>query len=142
MKKGKAIGNDEEEIRWSSDEFEGLEDDDEGEVEREKCFELEKGKVYGNIHMFRAALADYAVYKGIDILRLKNERKRVTAICAATGCPWRVHASLVADGVSFMIKTYNPTHTCKRKPTNKNANSRWIAEKLGPLLKADPQMSD
>ncbi|KAJ4958023.1 hypothetical protein NE237_025134 [Protea cynaroides] len=74
---------------------------------------LEKGKVYGNIHMFRAALADYAVHKGIDILRLKNEKKKS-----------------------------NPTHTCKRKPTNKNANSRWIAEKLGPLLKADPLMSD
>ncbi|KAJ4975067.1 hypothetical protein NE237_000173 [Protea cynaroides] len=109
VEEGKATSNDEEEIHWSSDEFKGLESDDEREVEREKGFMLEKGKVYGNIHMFRAALADYAVHK---------------------------------DGVSFMIKTYNPTHTCKRKPTNKNANSRWIAEKLGPLLKADPLMSD
>ncbi|KAJ4979146.1 hypothetical protein NE237_009926 [Protea cynaroides] len=63
VKEGKATSNDEEEIHWSSDEFEGLESNDEREVEREKGFMLEKGKVYGNIHMFRAALADYAVHK-------------------------------------------------------------------------------
>ncbi|KAJ4973733.1 hypothetical protein NE237_006907 [Protea cynaroides] len=63
VEEGKAADNDEEEIHWSSDEFEGLEFDDGGEVEREEGFMLEKGKVYGNIHLFWAALAGYAVHK-------------------------------------------------------------------------------
>ncbi|KAJ4956452.1 hypothetical protein NE237_013235 [Protea cynaroides] len=84
VEEGKATGNDEEEIHWSNDEFEGLESDDEGEVEREKCFMLEKGKVYGNIHLFRAALADYAVHKEKKTRKMKEylakRRARVAGI--------------------------------------------------------------
>ncbi|KAJ4953956.1 hypothetical protein NE237_030788 [Protea cynaroides] len=87
FEQGKAAGNDEEEIDWSSDEFEGLEFDDGGEVERKEGWMLRKGNVYRNIHLFRAALANYVVHQGIDIFKMKNERKRVTVICAAIGCP-------------------------------------------------------
>jgi hypothetical protein len=74
-------------------------------------------------------------------MRIKNEKSRVTAICASDGCPWRIHASPAPDGVAFMIKSYEPKHTCIRQSEKTNATSTWIAKKLKGSLNADPNMS-
>ncbi|KAF7832247.1 putative transcription factor interactor and regulator CCHC(Zn) family [Senna tora] len=59
---------------------------------------------YGKIHLkcslffvdvneFRNVLRDYVIQENFDIIRVKNEKARVTTICASDGCPWRIHAS-------------------------------------------------
>ncbi|KAJ4959202.1 hypothetical protein NE237_026313 [Protea cynaroides] len=63
VEEDQATGNDEEEIDGSNDEFEGLDFDDGGGIEREEQNMLQKGNVYRNINLFRAALADYAVHQ-------------------------------------------------------------------------------
>ncbi|KAJ1424176.1 Transposase, MuDR, plant [Sesbania bispinosa] len=76
-----------------------------------------------------------------EIKRIKNEKARVTARCAADGCYWRIHASPAPDGKTYKIKTYNHVHSCIRTSKNSNATSTWIANKLESKLKADPNMS-
>ncbi|KAL0296061.1 UNVERIFIED_CONTAM: hypothetical protein Sradi_6658200 [Sesamum radiatum] len=73
---------------------------------------LEKGMVFTDVVAFRDALREYVIQEGFKIMRLRNERVRVTAHCAVKDCPWRVHASILADGVTFQIKTYVEKHTC------------------------------
>ena len=69
--------------------------------------EFKKGQLFTNVDAFRAALKDYVIQKGFPIKRLKNEKTRCTAICDVDGCSWRIHASPIADSVTFMIKSYN-----------------------------------
>ncbi|KAF7810449.1 uncharacterized protein G2W53_037192 [Senna tora] len=45
------------------------------------------------------------------------------------------------DGRAFMIKSYEPSHTCIRQSEKNNITSTWIAEKLKGSLSADPNMS-
>ena len=72
---------------------------------------LEKGMLFRDVYEFRAALRDYVIGEGVEIVRLKNEKSRVHAICADLSCNWYVFASPTADGISFQIKVYNSDHT-------------------------------
>nr|XP_027109085.1 uncharacterized protein LOC113728936 [Coffea arabica] len=92
--------------------------------------ELQKGQLFTNVDAFRAALKDYVIQKGFPILRLKNEKSRVTAVCGVEGCQWRIHASAVADSVTFHIKSYQPKHTCVMDKQCAEATSDWMAKKL------------
>ncbi|XP_027178079.1 uncharacterized protein LOC113777244 [Coffea eugenioides] len=103
--------------------------------------EFEKGQLFTNVDSFRAALKDYVIQKGFLVVRLKNEKTRVTAICGIDGCKWRIHASPVADSITFMIKSYQPEHTCVMDKGNVEATSDWIAKKLVPLMRDHPNIS-
>jgi hypothetical protein len=102
---------------------------------------LQRSQLFFDVNEFRDVLRDYIIQESFDILRVKNEKSRVTAICASEGCPWRIHASPAPDGVAFMIKSYEPKHTCIRGSEKTNATSTWIAKKLKGSLNADPNMS-
>ncbi|KAF7113214.1 hypothetical protein RHSIM_RhsimUnG0149100 [Rhododendron simsii] len=101
---------------------------------------LEEKMIFANVDAFRAKLRDYTVEKGFKIVRDKNEKARVTAHCDVKGCPWRIHASPLPDGITYQIKRYTPEHTCTRVNHNEDANSTWIAKKLLKDFKENPQL--
>jgi len=102
---------------------------------------LEVGLLFSDVNEFRTALRDFVIQEGFEIKRIKNEKARVTAKCVADGCSWRIHTSPAPDGLTYKIKSYNPSYTCIRTTKNSNATSTWIARKLNNKLKADPNMS-
>ncbi|KAK4391754.1 hypothetical protein Sango_1953200 [Sesamum angolense] len=73
-------------------------------------------------------------------MRMRNEKTRVTGHCSVKDCPWRIHASPLADGVTFQIKTYVPNHTCVRSDATKEASVEWIAGKIENVLRENPGM--
>ncbi|KAK4393965.1 hypothetical protein Sango_1867300 [Sesamum angolense] len=73
-------------------------------------------------------------------MRMRNEKTRVTGHCSVKHCPWRIHASPLADGVTFQIKTYVPNHTCVRSDATKEASVEWIAGKIENVLRENPGM--
>ena len=101
---------------------------------------LERGMIFTNVDPFRASLRDYTIQTGFNIVRLKNEKSRVTAKCGAEGCPWRIYASPLPDGVTYKIKTLQDEHTCSRLSHNSEATSAWIAKKLAESFKENPNM--
>ncbi|KAL0286548.1 UNVERIFIED_CONTAM: hypothetical protein Scaly_2789700 [Sesamum calycinum] len=87
---------------------------------------LQQGMTFENVDKFREVLRDYAVQEGFVIVRLKNERTKVTCKCVADGCSWRIHASPLSDKITFAIKSLKAEHTCVRVKTMKEANSSWM----------------
>ncbi|KAH7837351.1 hypothetical protein Vadar_012852 [Vaccinium darrowii] len=108
--------------------------DSEGEVV------LEEKMIFVDVDAFRAKLRDYIVEKGFKIKRDKNEKCTVTAHCAFKGCPWRIHASPLPNGITYQIKKYTPEHTCSRVNQNQDATSTWISKKLLHDFKENPQL--
>ncbi|XP_027066452.1 uncharacterized protein [Coffea arabica] len=103
--------------------------------------EFEKGQLFTNVDAFRAVLKDYVIQKGFPLLRLKNERSRVTAICNAERCKWKIHASPVADNITFQIKSYQPQHTCVMDKHCAEATSDWMVKKLVSVMRDHPNMT-
>lgn len=62
----------------------------------------------------------FVIQEGFEIKKIKNEKSRVTAICASDGCCWRIHASPTLDGKTYKIKTYNHVHSCIGISKNSN----------------------
>lgn len=101
---------------------------------------LEEKMLFTNVDSFRASLRDYTMRTGFKIVRDKNEKARVTAHRATKGCPWRIHASPVAEGISYHIKTLRGEHNCSRIVQNDDATSPWIAKKLLNSFEENPNM--
>ncbi|KAL7184762.1 hypothetical protein ACSBR2_026828 [Camellia fascicularis] len=69
---------------------------------------LEKEMIFADVNSFRVALKDYIVEIGFKIVRDKNEKSKVIAQCAVDGCPWRIYAFSLLDGITYKIKTLVP----------------------------------
>ncbi|KAK9214459.1 hypothetical protein WN944_006451 [Citrus x changshan-huyou] len=103
---------------------------------------LEVGQVFSIVDEFRSVLKDFAIQQGCVLHREKNERARVTALCANKRCKWRIHASLMVDKISFMIKTIKGgAHTCIPLIKNPETTSKWVTEKLFGVIKSNPGIS-
>ncbi|KAL3641418.1 hypothetical protein CASFOL_016386 [Castilleja foliolosa] len=108
---------------------------------------LKLGMKFVDAKQFRKALRRHAVLSGYDIQFNRNDGDRVTCVCkmlaeslkeGKTGCQWRIHASWSNIEAAFMIKTYNPTHTCSKVFENKQATSTIISDMYMENLRDDP----
>lgn len=102
---------------------------------------LKEGRLFANVDKFREALKEYTIQKGCKIVRVKNEKSRVTCRCAALGCNWRIHASPLPDDITYKIRKYEGEHTCLTSTIISEANSRWICKKMIGCLKTNPKMT-
>lgn len=83
---------------------------------RRDCFKLRL--VFPNAKIFKEAVREYSIQAGKQIRFKKNDPHRVRACCKDPNCKWVCYASVIGNIESFLIKTYNPEHTCAR--SNKN----------------------
>ncbi|KAL0413966.1 UNVERIFIED_CONTAM: hypothetical protein Sradi_1598300 [Sesamum radiatum] len=81
--------------------------------------------------------------RGLRVMMMRGMRVKniLTVMLAylAEGCSWRVHASPLPDGKTFMIKTSESKHTCVKADKIKEA-SAWMANKLTDVLRENPYM--
>lgn len=98
--------------------------------------EVAKGMIFETRKAFRKVIYEQSIQSGFKLRKIKNESKRVTVGCAASDCEWRVHASLLPDGITFAIKTCNPVHTCQTIDKIQ-ASARWMADKISSLVRGD-----
>ncbi|KAJ9545468.1 hypothetical protein OSB04_025175 [Centaurea solstitialis] len=94
---------------------------------------------FANVIEFRRALNHYAITNEFDYLIVKSDPIRFTARCEKIDCEWKIHASIMQDGVTFEVKTMVEGHTCTRsnKGGHKRATQGWIASVVTSRLKSD-----
>ncbi|XP_051144006.1 uncharacterized protein LOC127260335 [Andrographis paniculata] len=109
------------------------------EMEESDC-ELKVGMKFVNRLKYRQALRDWAVRKGWNINLIKNEKKKVTAVCKK-GCDWRIHASSIMGGDTFQIKTLKGTHQCSHQSTNAQANYKYLGRRIKDMVVDNPDKS-
>ncbi|TXG60442.1 hypothetical protein EZV62_015015 [Acer yangbiense] len=101
---------------------------------------FEDGQIIGNAKMTRAAVKMYAIQEGFTLKKVKNDKCRYTVVCKNDACDWRLHASCLTDGVTFMIKSVRGGHSmCLRVAENKEATSRWVSSVLKSLIQSNPK---
>lgn len=101
---------------------------------------LRPGQLFVNMREFRKILKVFVIRNGFRLERLKNDNTRVTYVCAAQDCTWRIHTSLNWDQKSFQIKTYYSEHICPRVDNNYKSTSDQIAATYLHLFNAIPNI--
>jgi len=62
-----------------------------------------RGALFPDIIAFRKAIRHHAVKTGFEFARVKTDKTRFIAHCAAKGCPWRIHASTIFDKKTIKV---------------------------------------
>lgn len=102
---------------------------------------IQKGELFPDIISFRKAIRHYAVVKGFELAPgVRTDKTRFIARCAASGCPWRIHASTIFDKKTVQIKTLPAEHNCPttKLREGKMASQGWCADMLGDWVKKNP----
>ncbi|GJR94823.1 transposase, MuDR, MULE transposase domain protein [Tanacetum coccineum] len=125
-------GHDEDDVEIASDKVET-------KSNHKKSRTMKVNSRFQNVLEFRRALNHHAVINEFEYFIEKSDLKRVTARCAHEECPWRIHASLMQDKVTFEVKNLKETHTCTRSNMggNKHATQGWIASVLTDKIKSN-----
>jgi len=94
-----------------------------------KEFKFKLGMEFGSLKDFKQALMKHSVLNGKEVKFVKNDQKRVRAICKKK-CGFVIMASRVGGRETYRVKTLIERHKCGRVFGNKNANKDWIAQVL------------
>ncbi|XP_039146849.1 uncharacterized protein LOC120284111 [Dioscorea cayenensis subsp. rotundata] len=99
------------------------------------------GQRYEDAKHFKEVLCDFAIKCNFNFHFIKNDKDRVTIVCTAGGCPWRVHASREGNLATFKIKTSQGGHTCGggiATASHPKASKRWVCKQVLNKLRDYP----
>ncbi|KAJ8443094.1 hypothetical protein Cgig2_030862 [Carnegiea gigantea] len=82
----------------------------------------------------------YCVQEGVSFRKLRNDRKRYTKKCFDSRCTFRIHASMLVDNITWIIRSIAGSGVCPVAEENKMANSRWVASHLLEDFRSNPIM--
>ncbi|XP_022749618.1 uncharacterized protein LOC111299020 isoform X2 [Durio zibethinus] len=98
-----------------------------------------EGQDFRSVAEFRDALQKYAIGHRFAYKLRKNDTNRASAICAAEGCPWRIHASWVPSACVFRIKKLHRSHTCGGESWKTATPAKnWLVNIIKDRLKDGP----
>ena len=105
---------------------------------RDGSVSLKEGDIFACKEDLLTVMKDYCVQQGITLRKIRNDRRRYTQKCANVECTWRIHASVLVNKRTWMIKRHSGKHICGRNEDNKSATSRWVASNLLSYYRANP----
>ncbi|XP_050222158.1 uncharacterized protein LOC126672252 [Mercurialis annua] len=77
---------------------------------------------------FKEALVRFSIQERRELKLVRNTQKEVRAKCVRTSCPFQIYASEETESKAFLVKTYNPEHTCMVTFKNRRVTTKWLAK--------------
>ncbi|KAM5552368.1 hypothetical protein ABKV19_026961, partial [Rosa sericea] len=96
---------------------------------------FKKGMIFGSAAILREVIRERAIRDGWEVYFIKNDRRRVRAICKAQDCPFELYASRMQHEESLMIKTYEPKHKCTRVFDNSMLSAKYLTKRFMERIK-------
>jgi hypothetical protein len=88
------------------------------------------GMLFSGVEEVRKALSTYSIRNRVKITKVRNERRRLEAICVP-GCSWMLKSSNDTAGTGgFIITAYNGNHMCERTFPVKSITAKILKEKF------------
>lgn len=96
------------------------------------------GMKFSSKKQFKKAIIKHGLDERRVIRFIKNDDKRVRAICDWKGCPWVCLLSNTSRSDSWQISTFTGNHKCPPRRDNKLVSSTVIAKKYEKFIFANP----
>lgn len=98
-----------------------------------------EGQDFKDVQEFRETLQKYAIAHRFGYRLKKNDANRVSGVCVAENCSWRVHASWVPSDQVLRIKKMHDTHTCDGESwKSAHPAKSWLVNIIKDRLKDSP----
>ncbi|XP_028788237.1 uncharacterized protein LOC114744204 [Neltuma alba] len=105
-----------------------------------KNFQFKLGMEFTSIGQFKNVVREYALLNGYELKFIKNDKVRCRVKCAQEECKWLMFVSQVTGELTYRLKTLRAKHTCGVSIKGKNANYKWISEKIVNVMKTNKNM--
>ncbi|CAL4976092.1 unnamed protein product [Urochloa decumbens] len=95
------------------------------------------GVTFEDRDTFMRAIRQYAILNEIEIAAPYNEAKTYRGFCKGKKCKWRIHASRLQDGKTWMIKKMPNKHYCRSGTRSSHAGLICVVvcgSKLGAIF--------
>ncbi|CAI0542687.1 unnamed protein product [Linum tenue] len=97
------------------------------------------GQEFESVVKFRDVLQKYAIAHRFGYKLKKNDSNRVSAVCAARACYWKIHASWVPNDGVLRIKKMDEPHTCGEDSWKSvHASKNWLVNVIKERLRESP----
>lgn len=83
---------------------------------------------------------EHSVLNGREVTFKKNGGDRVVALCSQN-CGFRVYVARVGTKETFMLKSIQSKHDCRRVFRNKNATVSWVAKQIVDKVTSNSKMT-
>ncbi|KAJ8443103.1 hypothetical protein Cgig2_030871 [Carnegiea gigantea] len=107
---------------------------------RDEKVKLAPGDIFTCKKDLLKVMRKYCVQEGVSFRKLRNDRKRYTHKCFDSRCTFRIHASVLVDNITWIIRRIAGSHVCPVAEENEMANSRWVASHLLEHFRSNPNM--
>jgi len=107
---------------------------------RDEKVKLAPGDIFTCKEDLLKVMREYYVQEGVSFRKLRNERKRYTQKCSNSRCTFRIHASVLVDNITWIIRNITGSHVCLVAEEKRMENSRWVASHLLEDFRSNPNM--
>jgi len=64
-------------------------------------------------------IREYCVQEGVSFRKLRNDKKRYTQKCSYSRCTFMIHALVLVDNITYIIRSITGSHVCPVAEENK-----------------------
>ncbi|KAM0888518.1 hypothetical protein ACQ4PT_028298 [Festuca glaucescens] len=98
------------------------------------------GLIFSSVKELRKALIAYSVRNRVKVNKLKNDKRRLDAVCKP-GCPWFLKATADSTSGGFKIRGYQGKHTCQGSFDVNALTAPFLAEKFIDEIRDNQKIS-
>ncbi|WVZ79860.1 hypothetical protein U9M48_027388 [Paspalum notatum var. saurae] len=102
---------------------------------------IAEGVTFSDGTYFKRCIRQYVVLNEVELAVPYSESTRYRAYCKAKRCRWRIYASQLQDGRTWMIRKLPHKHTCAstgKFEHNCMATNHWFKDRVINYFRADP----
>jgi len=107
---------------------------------RDRKVKLPPGDIFTCKENLLKVMRKYCIQEGVSFRKLRNDRKKHTQKCFDSRCTFRIHALVLVDNITWIIRSTAGSHVCPVAEENKMANSRLVVSHLFEDFRSNPNM--
>ena len=96
------------------------------------------GMAFRSSRHFKKALVKYGLKTHHHLKFVKDEEKKVRAVCTWPGCKWLIYGSITSRSEWLKVVTFDDVHTCPPRRDNKLVTSTLIAKHYYQEIRDNP----
>ncbi|XP_042436851.1 uncharacterized protein LOC122022801 [Zingiber officinale] len=103
--------------------------------------QLKLGLIFNSKKEAKFVIESYCIRKGMSVMFVKNDGKRLREKCRNNDCGWLIHVSMMTNDTCWQVKTFEEKHNnCVWTIENECITSSWLGKTFVKNFMTNPKI--